>query len=264
MIKFCFEDSYYHRDPELISLCLKKCVCCAGEGGTGIEKHFSYDSTLLFARGGNASILANERMYAVSDGEAAVITPNLAFNIEKSIDCTLYIIEFSCQPDIFTVCESDVTVFLSERDGAFNYEKLYEKFKSGAPVERCEVILLDLLYGLLCSEKRENGENHLFDRFCRYLREHISLPFGVSDIAHELGCSKDHLSRTVKRISGMTAKEYIVDIKLTLAKNMLLSTDAPVSQVGASLGFSTTELFVKFLKYHLGKTAVEIKKESAR
>ena len=262
MIKFCFEDRYYHREPELIALCLKKCEYCAGVREVRIEKSFSYNTTLLFARGGNTNILANGKIYSVSDGKAAVIAPNFAFNIEKSTGCALYIIEFSCHPDVFAVYESDVTLFMSERDDAFGYARLYEKFRSGSPNERCEVILLDLLYGLLCSEKREKGEKCLYDRFCRYLRAHISEPLGVSDIARELGCSKDHLSRTVKKISGMTAKEYIVDMKLTLAKNMLLSNDTSVAQVGEDLGFPTTELFVKFLKYHLGKTALEIKKGS--
>ena len=261
MIKFCLEDSSYHREPELITLCLKNCTHYEG-GSVPLKKYSEYDTTLLFVRDGMVTIADGRETHSVPGGKAAIISPNIRAKIEGKGEYSAYTVEFNCRSNIFIGENVKTEVFLTERDDVLGYVKLYEKFRSGAPIERCEVILLDLLYGLLFAEKGKNCAERLFDSFCEYCREHLKEPLGVSDAAAALGCGKDHLSRTVKRMCGMTAKEYIVEQKLSAAKAYLRAVGEPIESVGKMLGFPSAELFNKFLKYHLGRTAAAIRKES--
>lgn len=261
MIKFCFEDNCYHREPELITLCLNKCTYFASNG-MQLKNRSVYDATLLFVRSGVVMVEDGNETHNVSAGKAAIISSNTNVKIAGIGEYSVYAVEFNCFPDIFAGENAKTEVLLPDRDDIFSYEKLYEKFCAGVPVERCEVILLDLLYGLLFAEKEKNCAERLFDGFCEYCREHLKEPFGVSDAAAALGCGKDHLSRTVKRMCGMTAKEYVIEQKLSAAKVYLRAGDEPIDRVGKMLGFPSAELFNKFLKYHLGKTAAAIRKES--
>ena len=71
---------------------------------------------------------------------------------------------------------------------------------------------------------------------------------GVPRICSELGISKTSLTSNLKRITGMTPRAFIEDIKLQHAARMLRDTSMPINAISDSLGFSDPKYFTLCFK----------------
>ncbi|NOU60141.1 helix-turn-helix domain-containing protein [Marinifilum caeruleilacunae] len=69
--------------------------------------------------------------------------------------------------------------------------------------------------------------------------------FGVSELADAVGMSRSNLLRKVKKQCNLSVSQFIRQIRLENAKEILLQGDANVSEVAYQVGFSSTSYFIK-------------------
>ncbi|MEM9035560.1 MAG: AraC family transcriptional regulator [Actinomycetota bacterium] len=70
-----------------------------------------------------------------------------------------------------------------------------------------------------------------------HVREHLREPLRVTDLADVVGCSTDQLDRRVRRVFGLSPKQYVLRVKVERAMELLSTTDAPLSDVAHEAGF---------------------------
>lgn len=70
----------------------------------------------------------------------------------------------------------------------------------------------------------------------------------VKDIATMLSLHENYLSRLFKLDMGISIKEYISEIKLSIANDLLSSTEYSIQQISDKIGFSTVQSFSKAFK----------------
>ena len=103
-------------------------------------------------------------------------------------------------------------------------------------------------------------------QFDRQLREFIktrSTKEGLPTVAYF--AERNHLStayfgQVVKTETGQTAKAFIHDRLLAVAKEQLNDESLSVTQVSENLGFEYPQHFVRFFKRHTGQTPSEYRK----
>ncbi|ETT32929.1 AraC family transcriptional regulator [Paenibacillus sp. FSL R7-269] len=89
-------------------------------------------------------------------------------------------------------------------------------------------------------------KNYIYDqRFSRITHE---------SIAGHAGISPNYLSVIFKKETGVPVNEYIQQIKIEEAKNMILFSNTPLSEIGSLLSFSDQSYFTKVFKKHTGLT----------
>jgi len=76
--------------------------------------------------------------------------------------------------------------------------------------------------------------------------------FGVSELAREMGMSRSNLLRKVKSLSGQSVSQFIRQIKLEHAMELLKRTSLNVSEVSFKVGFTSTSYFIKCFREHYG------------
>ncbi|MDQ2178071.1 helix-turn-helix domain-containing protein [Marinifilum sp. D714] len=69
--------------------------------------------------------------------------------------------------------------------------------------------------------------------------------FGVSELADAIGMSRSNLLRKVKKQCNLSVSQFIRQIRLENAKDLLLEGDSNVSEVAYQVGFSSTSYFIK-------------------
>ncbi len=92
------------------------------------------------------------------------------------------------------------------------------------------------------------------------LRKATGNDISIQDIADELGISRYHLCRVFKESQGMTLLEYIAEIRMRHAKQLLEETDLSVSEVARQVGFNNVTYFHKRFKQSFGITPNQIRK----
>lgn len=90
-----------------------------------------------------------------------------------------------------------------------------------------------------------------------FIQENLSGNVTVSDLAEFMHMSKPTLNRFCMNKLNKVPQDLINDIKITLAKNLLESTDEKIFEIGEKAGFLNASAFTIFFKRETGLSPKE-------
>lgn len=93
----------------------------------------------------------------------------------------------------------------------------------------------------------------------QYIQSHTNQAISTTDIAKAVNRSRTYLSRQFKKELGTELTQYINFVKIEEAKHLLQYTDLTLSEISASLCFSSQSYFQKVFKAHVGQTPKQYK-----
>ncbi|TWD93719.1 AraC family transcriptional regulator of adaptative response / methylphosphotriester-DNA alkyltransferase methyltransferase [Neobacillus bataviensis] len=76
----------------------------------------------------------------------------------------------------------------------------------------------------------------------------------LAEISHG---SPYHLQRTFKKVKGMTPVEYIQDVRIIKAKELLIKSDRAVTEISRMVGIPNTPYFITLYKKKTGETPAQ-------
>ena len=82
-----------------------------------------------------------------------------------------------------------------------------------------------------------------------YVQKNYMNPISVQGIADRLGLHRGYLSRVFKQATGYTLQQYIINVRITKARQFL-TTGHPVEETARLCGFNNTASFCKTYKKH--------------
>ena len=85
--------------------------------------------------------------------------------------------------------------------------------------------------------------NHTLDVAVDHIRKNYSYPLTVEETARRCGGDRSHLFRLFKRHLGISPQQYLLNLRLTRAQELLRGTDLSVTEVAFSCGFSDISHF---------------------
>lgn len=83
---------------------------------------------------------------------------------------------------------------------------------------------------------------------------HFSQRSELRDAGRRLGLSAGHLTTTVKRETGRTYGEWLIERRMMEARRLLCATDKPVADIAAEVGYAEVASFQRRFRQHHGKT----------
>jgi AraC family cel operon transcriptional repressor len=75
--------------------------------------------------------------------------------------------------------------------------------------------------------------------------------------------SREHLSRTLKKHYGVTITEYVNDLRINYASNLLIKTNTPILDICFNCGFQSVSSFYKVFKNKYSLSPREFRKQYA-
>ena len=107
-----------------------------------------------------------------------------------------------------------------------------------------------------------HSPNHDFlNRIAEIIEENISNEqFGVSELAGKIGMSRSNLLRRVKKLTGLSVSQFIRQVRLKSAMEMLRQNSLNVSEVSYKVGFSSSSYFIKCFREYYGYPPGEVGK----
>ncbi len=129
---------------------------------------------------------------------------------------------------------------------------------------RSSNLILNMLTKLLLINSAGQSGMHGVSEYVRgvsryidkHFRENISLDL-LADIQH---ISKYHLSREFKRWNGITIQEYLINSRVTYAKELLKHSEKSVSEIADLCGISNVSHFINIFKEREGMTPLSYRK----
>lgn len=211
----------------------------------------------------------------VTQGKIHRIKPLL-----KDGQCDMWVLRFKSE----FIAETAFSLYASFHDKANIsmqsnkcFEKLdtickiiYDEYQQDAPDLAVIKQLLSALFTMIESERRKLNLNDdeskkiqssTFKNFLRLLEEHYKEPKDVNFYADKLFMTSRNLNLICQNILQQSVSEIIEIRKLTQAKNLLMSTDKNVAEIGYELGFNEKTYFTHAFKRKAGVTPTEFREE---
>lgn len=123
--------------------------------------------------------------------------------------------------------------------------------------------LLILEYLNVCARTRIDRSDRLISEITEYVRTNAPTGLTVEAVAARYGYNPDYLSALFRDKTSMGLKEYIARVRLNEAKSLLVSSSYSVKEIAAQLGFSSSQHFISFFKYHEGISPLKYKNRSS-
>ncbi|MGG4103953.1 response regulator [Paenibacillus lautus] len=91
----------------------------------------------------------------------------------------------------------------------------------------------------------------------QYIKAHFTEPISLQEVADEVAVSRNYFSELFKRITGHNFIDYVIDLRLKRAKELLSTTSLRVYEVADRSGFNDVKYFSKLFKKMVGMTPAE-------
>lgn len=142
----------------------------------------------------------------------------------------------------------------------FNILRSYRKI-SASSCYRISCLIDLLLTELLesCEKRTEKSETigKIIDYFEKHLDEKITLGF----LTKEFGISQAHLERKFKRCTGYSPGEYLQQLRMRVARELLEHSEYNVQEIAEKVGFVSASNFILTFKKAEGITPLQYRKK---
>ena len=128
---------------------------------------------------------------------------------------------------------------------------------------RSRSYLMELLYYIVYTfievapDDEESPEQEEFSKITEYLNEHIDEQITVGTITKKFAINRNKLNDIFMKQASMTCHDYLLNLRLDLAKVMLTNTELPINEIGSRVGYPDANYFAKLFKNVTGRTPTQ-------
>lgn len=133
------------------------------------------------------------------------------------------------------------------------------------------IIALERMYGLIgygvTHQKSDNTpiiKNAKLRDAVLYIESRFDESITLPDIAKAAGMNHTTLTALMKEELGLTAIEYLMKYRVTVAKKQLEFTSVPIKDIANMTGFKTVQHFSRVFKSQIGATPAEFRKNAVQ
>lgn len=215
---------------------------------------------MIFVISGELTLTLENKVYKLTQQTAAFLAPDKFRFINDNGKSEYIYLSFIPEGELISELSGSV-ISLSENEvkllNAFNNISEYED-----AIERSKAYSMFEIFLLYCFENEDellpiNNKNaELFTKAADILRETITAPIAVSDLAEQLDISLSNLKRIFARFAGIGAHEYLNFFRIIKAKELLVSGES-VTRTAELSGFANQAYFSAAFKRITGYTPRE-------
>ena len=96
-------------------------------------------------------------------------------------------------------------------------------------------------------------------RATRYMQAHAGEKINQADVASYISMSRGYFSQCFARFAGVSFGEYMRELRIELAKSLLLSSGSPVYEIAFSAGFEDEKYFSRIFREYTGLLPTEFR-----
>lgn len=244
---------------------------------------------VLYLLKGSGYHVIDGNKYEIKPPCVFFMSPGQAHKLELSHDIEGYIFIFTSDfyllnrsnqnsliefPFFYTIHQDNPPLLLENESDIRFLESLFRQ--SIAEISRPGDYFLEMLRSILdlilttCAARYQVNENMLnkgkgqilVKRFFHLVEENHQKNLSLSDYSGMIGVTPNHLTQTVKLLTGKTSSQIIKAKQLLEIKRLLVHTNLSVSEIANQLNFEDQSYFTKFFKRETGITPIQYRSDS--
>lgn len=240
---------------------------------------------VLYLTKGSGLHIIDTSEYKIKPPCIFFMSPGQAHKIELSDDIEGYLFIFAPEfylfdknnqnrllefPFFFTIHQDNPPLQLTDASDSNFLELLFTKAITELAKEKSRIELLrsilDTLLNYTCMLYPSQGQEPIFGkghllvkRFYQLVEENYEKNIGVHQYADMLAITANHLTQTVKQLTGRTSNDVISSKQILEIKRLLVHTSLSVTQIADRLNFADQSYFTKYFKKAIGQTPLQFR-----
>ncbi len=201
---------------------------------------------LSFRVSGRAEFEAGGIHFVSLPGDVMFLPAYLPYNVTYTDSESLVIHLFSCNYSTFENIKTDSYDF---------FRQLFEEVLAVEGADRAGNLMKSKFYFILqmLAEVTSQKIDPDFLRCISYLQEHFTSPhLQIADLCRVAKVSVSGLYRAFYRYYGISAKQYLLDLRIKRATELLVQNAHSVKEVAAQCGFTDEKYFSRIFKKQTG------------
>ena len=244
---------------------------------------------VLYLQKGSGYHVIDGNKYEIKPPCVFFMSPGQAHKLELSHDIEGYIFIFTADfyllnrsnqnsliefPFFYTIRQDNPPLLLEKESDTRFLETLFRQ--SIAEIQQVGDYTPEMLRSILdlilttCAARYQVNENVLnkgkgqilVKRFFHLVEENHQKNLSLSDYSGMIGVTPNHLTQTVKLLTGKTSSQIIKAKQLMEIKRLLVHTNLSVSEIANQLNFEDQSYFTKFFKRETGITPIQYRTEA--
>ncbi|HET6558730.1 MAG TPA: AraC family transcriptional regulator [Prolixibacteraceae bacterium] len=254
------------------------------------NRHFSvkyphrhdFFEVLYLAKGSGYHVIDSNK-YEIKPPCIFFMSPGQAHKLEFSQDIEGFIFIFTSDfyllnrrdqnsliefPFFYTIQQDNPPLQLESKEDVLFIERLFLQGIAELKTEYYSIEMLRSILDLILTtsasrysihgNNKNSGKGHiLVKRFYQLVEENYQKNLSLSDYAHLLSVTPNHLTQAVRLFTGKTSTQIIRHKQILEIKRLLLHTQLNISQIASQLNFEDQSYFSKFFKRETQLTPLE-------
>lgn len=258
--------------------------------GIILNSHWHEQIQFFYFTSGNAVIRCNSETFEVNANDFIIINSKELHYIENiSGNLTLYLIKIDLTFIYSNKADSIQAQFLTPlSQNLISFENLVRNDESllmcvnriiheyftkeigfelaiKSQVYDLIVILLRGYIKKIYNENELQSKLFLLQRFknvINYMESCFTEKIDLEKLSKMAGFSKGHFCRLFKQITGLSAIDYINNLRINKASDLLKNSDLNITEIAVSCGFSDSNYFSRIFKNNKKISPMQMKKQS--
>ncbi|MDL4840257.1 AraC family transcriptional regulator [Aquibacillus rhizosphaerae] len=232
--------------------------------GDSVHEHHHHIYQLLYALDGEGKVVLDGTHFDFQQDNVAVIVPFSEHSIISDNKLTVLVLAFdkscleqSIQEDLlFTFFDDTKLIKLNPFDGSTIRQLLRKMLYEQSHGDSINFVAMKIfLSELLLKLARSQKQPEVFDanvlraeRLRNYIDTHYFENINADDLSEKLAVSTRHINTIFKERYHVTPIQYLTEVRIGLAKNMLIDSDNDIASICFEVGFESLSTFYRAFK----------------
>lgn len=241
--------------------------------------HWHEHLEILYVLNGECDFFCGRKSFKIKKSDIIIVNGNELHHFENDITSP---IEYYCimiNPDFFSDIKFENTIFISDIGNdkcAERYikEAVFEQSRAADGYDlKIKALISLLIVHLMRNYKITDMSNSAYDTYTEKLRKlNAVLNFIDNNYAEKISAkelselaymSEGYFHHYFKKVVGLTLTDYINNLRIKKAANMIKNTNASITEIALSSGYSDINYFSRVFKKIMKLTPTEYKNKSA-
>lgn len=241
--------------------------------------HLHHQMELIYVEQGSVHVTVDFQSQWLHKGDLAVIFPNCVhgYQVPDSGGSPIHICGMVVSPSLAGEFQESLsqftphTPFISSaalgEEAAYAVRQLFRQRNGFKPIIAKSYLQLLLAYIWpvlsLVQDKNHRMEN-IPARAIQYVMDHYRQPLMAKEVAAHLGITQSHLARIFSQRLHMGFNEYVNQLRVQTAQDLLRSTDRPITDIMMEAGFESQSTFNRAFREIHGVSPREYRRQAQK
>jgi AraC-like DNA-binding protein len=121
--------------------------------------------------------------------------------------------------------------------------------------------ILKLKDNLIADIRSGNNYNTAISRAQQFIRQNFARDLSLEEVAAEINLAPAYFSRLFSQVTGTSFINYLTEVRIRRAKELLQGTNAKIKEINETVGYSNIYYFSRVFKNKTGVTPIEYRRQ---